>query len=140
MQTARPYELKERIFRLCCKEDYFNCGTNQQYDMMFSMAVMPEMSVRDIAVMIFTCTEKASLGRILSDLQEIVNGMEAEDALKKGTLNAEWVPYMKAYRLYDPHYPQQTVAYVDSIEEAEAEHPEYRYVEVDADTMHVECY
>ena len=38
-------------------------------------------------------------------------------------LNAEWIPYMKAYRVYDPEYPQQTVAYV-----------------ADADTMHVECY
>lgn len=55
-------------------------------------------------------------------------------------LNAEWIPYMEAYRLYDPRYPQQTVAYVDSIEEAERNHPEYRYVEVDSDTMHVECY
>ena len=55
-------------------------------------------------------------------------------------LNAEWIPYMKAYRLYDPEYPQQTVAYVDSLEEAEAEHPEYRYVLADAATMHVECY
>lgn len=59
---------------------------------------------------------------------------------EKIRLNAEWIDHMKAYRLYDPSYPQQTVAYVDSIEEAEAEHPEYRYVEVDADTMHVECY
>ena len=59
---------------------------------------------------------------------------------EKIRLNAEWIGHVKAYRLYDPRYPQQTVAYVDSIEEAEAEHPEYSYVEVDADTMHVECF
>lgn len=55
-------------------------------------------------------------------------------------LNAEWISHVKAYRLYDPSYPQQTVAYVDSLEEAEMEHPEYRYVLADADTMHVELY
>ena len=53
-------------------------------------------------------------------------------------LNAEWISYMKAYRLYDPRYPQQTVAYVDTIDEAQR--PGYKIVEVDADTMHVECY
>lgn len=53
-------------------------------------------------------------------------------------LNAEWISYMKAYRLYNPHYPQQTVAYVDTLEEAER--PGYRIVECDIDTMHVKCY
>ena len=35
------------------------------------------------------------------------------------TLNAEWIPYMDAYRLYDPKYPQQTVAYEEDASEAE---------------------
>ncbi len=26
---------------------------------------------------------------------------------------AEWIPYMMAYRLYNPKYPQQTIAYED---------------------------
>lgn len=26
-------------------------------------------------------------------------------------LVAEWIPYMKAYRVYDPHKPQDTVVY-----------------------------
>ena len=54
------------------------------------------------------------------------------------TLYAEWISYMKAYRLYDPKYPQQTVAYVDDLEEAER--PGYSIVLVDADTMHEELY
>lgn len=58
----------------------------------------------------------------------------------KETLYAEWISYMHAYRLYRPTKPQSTVAYVDSIEEAEREHPEYNYCECDKDTMHVECY
>lgn len=26
---------------------------------------------------------------------------------------AEWIPHMKAYRLYNPKHPQQTIAYED---------------------------
>lgn len=33
------------------------------------------------------------------------------------TLHAEWVTYMDAYRLYDPKYPEWTVAYIDSTED-----------------------
>lgn len=51
---------------------------------------------------------------------------------------AEWVPYMKAYRLYDPKAPYNTISYEKDLESAEANHPEYRISEVDSDTMHVE--
>ena len=34
-------------------------------------------------------------------------------------LNAEWIGYMKAYRLYNPKRPQETVAYEDDLEVAE---------------------
>ena len=57
-------------------------------------------------------------------------------------LKAEWIPHMKAYRLYDPGNPLHyctTVAYVEDLEEARRQHPEYEIVEVDIDTMHVEC-
>ncbi len=58
-------------------------------------------------------------------------------------LNAEWINYMKAYRLYDPKNPQQTVAYEDSLETAELNALKNGYdeiVECDADTMHIENY
>lgn len=58
-------------------------------------------------------------------------------------LNAEWIPYMKAYRLYDPRHPQQTVAYEKDEDAAEARALEEGYsglVVCDVDTMHVECY
>ena len=58
-------------------------------------------------------------------------------------LKAEWIPFMKAYRLYDPEHPQQTIAYEDDEDEAEAHAIENGYdgiVICDADTMHVECY
>lgn len=34
-------------------------------------------------------------------------------------LNAEWIGYMDAYRLYDPKKPENTIAYEESLEEAE---------------------
>ena len=57
--------------------------------------------------------------------------------------NAEWIPYMKSYRLYDPKHPQDTIAYVDDLDEARRQAKEEhgaRIVECDIDTMHVECY
>lgn len=85
MQITKDFEyaLTDKIYRLCNREQYFTCGSNRQYDLMFSMAKMPEMSVRDIAVMIFTCSEGASLGRILSDLNGIMNEIEEAEALRR---------------------------------------------------------
>lgn len=74
-------------------------------------------------------------GKLWPRPQERAAGEAAERLIQ---LNAEWIPYMKAYRLYDAHSPQQTVAYVGTLKEAER--PGYRIVECDADTMHVECY
>ena len=51
-------------------------------------------------------------------------------------LVAEWIPYMKAYRVYDPHKPQDTVAY----EEDEDRLADKGVIIRDADTMHVEVY
>lgn len=31
---------------------------------------------------------------------------------------ADYIPHMEAYRLYDPQYPQQTIAYVDDPKDA----------------------
>ena len=58
-------------------------------------------------------------------------------------LRAEWIPYMNAYRLYDIRDPQQTVAYENNENAAEARALEEGYsglIICDADTMHVECY
>lgn len=51
-------------------------------------------------------------------------------------LVAEWIPYMKAYRVYDPHKPQDTVAYEKDEDRLEEE----GVTICDADTMHVEIY
>lgn len=42
-------------------------------------------------------------------------------------INAEWIDYMKAYRLYNPKYPQQTVAYEEDLEVAEKRAKEEGY-------------
>ena len=57
-------------------------------------------------------------------------------------INAEWIPYMKAYRLYDPENQQQTIAYEDDIYLAAERCNEMGYdlILCDADTMHVELY
>lgn len=79
------YTLVQKIYNLCNREQYFTCGSNHQYDLMFTMAKMPEMSTRDIAIMIFTCSDgKASLGRILNDLNGIMKEIEdAEEAVRE---------------------------------------------------------
>jgi hypothetical protein len=78
MKVAKEFEytMVEEIYSLCNRENYFTCGSNHQYDLMFSMAKMPEISTRDLAMMIFTCSDGASLGRILSDLNSIMNKIE----------------------------------------------------------------
>ena len=87
MTVTRDFEytLVQKIYSLCNRERYFTCGSNRQYDLMFTMAKMPEMSTRDIAIMIFTCSDgKASLGRILNDLNGIMKEIEeAEEAVRE---------------------------------------------------------
>lgn len=87
MTVTRDFEytLVQKIYSLCNREQYFTCGTPHQYDLMFTMAKMPEMSTRDIAIMIFTCSDsKASLGKILNDLNCIMKEIEkAEEAVRE---------------------------------------------------------
>lgn len=87
MTVTRDFEytLVQKIYNLCNREQYFTCGSNHQYDLMFTMAKMPEMSTRDIAIMIFTCSDgKASLGKILNDLNGILKEIEdAEEAVRE---------------------------------------------------------
>ena len=56
--------------------------------------------------------------------------------------HAEYVPYMKAYRLYNPRRPYDTIAYVDDLEQAREQAWDEYHADIavcDADTMHVEC-
>ena len=42
-------------------------------------------------------------------------------------LNAEWIDFRMAYRLYDPTHPVDTIAYVDNLQDAEKEAIENGY-------------
>lgn len=46
-------------------------------------------------------------------------------------LYLEWIPHLNCYRLFDSEFPYFTVAYVDSLQDAENQHPEYYYVVID---------
>ena len=61
--------------------------------------------------------------------------------INMGKINAEWITWMKAYRLYTPQNPYRTVAWEDDIEIAERHAIENGYdglVLCDSDTMHIE--
>lgn len=45
--------------------------------------------------------------------------------MERKTINAEWIDYRHDFRLYDPEYPNQTMAYADDLEEERKSHPEY---------------
>lgn len=67
--------------------------------------------------------------------------MERQNVMDR--LSAEWIPHMKAYRLYDARHPQQTVAYEENADMAEQRAMEEGYaglVLCDADTMHAGCH
>lgn len=77
MKVSKDFEytMKDELYRLCNKERYFTSGSNRQYDLMFSMAVKPEFTYRDIAMMIFTCSEipdDESADSLFSDIQNQV--------------------------------------------------------------------
>ena len=80
MKTSRPYELKERIYQLCNKEQYFTHGSNEQYSMMFYAATSEQFSARDVAVMIGICSVCGNIGKIQEQIEEICKDIEAEAA------------------------------------------------------------
>lgn len=58
-------------------------------------------------------------------------------------LNAEWVGYMNAYRIYSPKNPQQTVAYEEDLDVAEKMVIKNGYLGLtlcDTESAHSECY
>jgi len=78
MKVSKDFEyaLTDALYRLCNREQYFTCGTNRQYNRMFSMAVMPEYTYRDIAMMIFTCSEIPDGEDVNSFFSDIQNQVE----------------------------------------------------------------
>lgn len=72
MRTLQPFSLKNDIRELCIRNGYFTRGDNMQYERMFDMAADPEFTVRDTAMMIYTCSdEEADFYEIQSQIEEI---------------------------------------------------------------------
>lgn len=84
MKTARPFELKERIYQLCNKEQYFNAGSNEQYSMMFYAATSEQFSTRDVAVMIGICSVCANISKVQEQIEAILTDIEEAEALCRG--------------------------------------------------------
>ena len=78
MKTARPYELKERVYQLCNKENWFTMGTNRQYDRMFHALVSEKFSARDVAVIIGVCSESPFIDQIQKKIEDVWSELEAE--------------------------------------------------------------
>ena len=71
MNIYYPSQVSGRVRDLCIRKNWFNCGTNRQYDRMFDMLDRPEFSTRDIAMVIWTCSTHAALDDIIDELEEI---------------------------------------------------------------------
>lgn len=72
------FDMKEKLHQLCLRENYFSCGSSCQLDRMLSMSVMPQYTYRDIAIMIFTCTEipeEMDGSMLFSDIQNQVESL-----------------------------------------------------------------
>ena len=81
MTTPRPWELTEKIYRLCNDEQYFTCGTSRQYDRMFEMAKDPEFGCEDVAAVIYICSENADFHTVMEQLLNICRDIEEADAM-----------------------------------------------------------
>lgn len=82
MKISEKYEysMSDKLYRLCNSKRYFTSGTNTQYDKMFSAARDPEMTCRDLAVIIYTCTTGADVSKIQEEIEKIYNEiLEWED-------------------------------------------------------------
>ena len=78
MKVSKDFEyaLTDNLYRLCNREQYFTHGSNRQYDLMFSMAKMPEYTFRDIAMMIFTCSKIPDGEDVNSFFSDVQNQVE----------------------------------------------------------------
>ena len=79
------------------------------------------------------------------DWREDANGnsicfrCKKEEPLASKVYYAEWFSYIKAYRIFDPKKPQETIEYAGDLEKAKERYPEHKIIEIDKDSMHVEC-
>lgn len=66
------------------------------------------------------CVDDDDVYNTLSSMLEGIMIMKEVEIEQRMEINAEWIDYMDSYRLYDPKYPQQTIAYEDDLDEAKS--------------------
>ena len=71
MNIYYPWQMRDRVRDLCIRRGWFTDGHSRQYDRMFDMLDRPEFSVRDVALVIWICSDKAELYDIIEELEEI---------------------------------------------------------------------
>lgn len=68
------YAMMDKLYRLCNREHYFTCGSNRQYDMMFTISKDPRFTTREVAILIYMCSDdNADLDTIEKQVEEIYN-------------------------------------------------------------------
>lgn len=69
------YYVHEKIRELCIKKNWFTCGNNDQYEklMVMSTSKYPSTTytLRDLAIVIWICSEDASLREIETELENL---------------------------------------------------------------------
>lgn len=60
---------RDKVYRLCVKNNWFTCGTPQQYDKMFDM-IDEGYGVEKVAVAIYICSPRAKMVDIMRQLYD----------------------------------------------------------------------
>lgn len=61
---------REVLRSLCIKNNWFNCGTNRQYDRLFDENE-DDASIQELALIIWLCTEDENRGVIENQLRDV---------------------------------------------------------------------
>ena len=77
------YALKNQIYQLCNREQYFTCGSNRQYERMLEMATDPMFGCEDVAVAIWICSDDKEFHTIMEQLLNIWKDIEEAEALTR---------------------------------------------------------
>lgn len=78
------YTLTSELYQLCNREKYFTCGTNRQYDRMFFLSTDPKFGPREVAILIYMCSDDdADLDTIENQVEKIWNEVHDAEGLAR---------------------------------------------------------
>lgn len=124
--------------------EFFGVNLSGYYRRLIFTNTDGDIMETNLSSFLSTCLDKYADKWSLDSLVRIeewgANGIpELQTLWGRITLHAEWIPHMKAYRLFNPNSPQKAVEYVADLDKARDRLTSYSIVEIDKDTMHVEC-